>query len=233
MFHFGFWRPPRAWESFVLSLPHPPGLAKAPIYGRNKWILNSQFAAMSLHFTVFLDQNCFAFSVSPALYAEWLSTLVIYAGLFTSSQGQYSNNKLLRGSTQLSLSNLFMLSPSNLARHINELTLYIQWDIRYWTNNLKSCIVYGINLRKPYLCLPQWSSPSEATESFISKEIWLAPPQFYEIRRLENFASLSELHKFCLDHVLKGVERWMPIVLLTADGQISLLPGKISEASIL
>ncbi|CAK6436898.1 unnamed protein product [Pipistrellus nathusii] len=71
----------------------------------------------------------------------------------------------------------------------------------------------------------QWSSPSEATESFISKEIWLAPPQFYEIRRLENFASLSELHKFCLDHVLKGVERWMPIVLLTADGQISLLPG--------
>ncbi|XP_059523024.1 acyl-coenzyme A diphosphatase NUDT19 [Myotis daubentonii] len=71
----------------------------------------------------------------------------------------------------------------------------------------------------------QWSSPLEATESFISKEIWMAPPQFYEIRRLENFASLSDLHKFCLDHVLEGVERWMPILLLTADGQISLLPG--------
>lgn len=71
----------------------------------------------------------------------------------------------------------------------------------------------------------QWSSPLEATESFISKEIWLAPPQFYEIRRLENFASLSDLHKFCLDHVLEGVERWMPITLLTADGHISLLPG--------
>ncbi|ELK31371.1 Tudor domain-containing protein 12 [Myotis davidii] len=71
----------------------------------------------------------------------------------------------------------------------------------------------------------KWSSPLEATESFISKEIWMAPPQFYEIRRLENFASLSDLHKFCLDHVLEGVERWMPILLLTADGQISLLPG--------
>lgn len=140
---------------------------------------------------------------------------------------------LLRESIQLSSSNLFMLSQSNLARHINELTSYIQIDIRYWSNNLKSYIVYGINLRKPYLCLPQWSSPLEATESFISKEIWLAPPQFYEMRRLENFASLSDLHKFCLDHVLEGVERWMPITLLTADGHISLLPGKISEASML
>ncbi|KAM5296204.1 acyl-coenzyme A diphosphatase NUDT19 isoform 2-T2 [Glossophaga mutica] len=71
----------------------------------------------------------------------------------------------------------------------------------------------------------QWSSPAEATGSFLSKEIWLAPPQFYEIRRLENFASLSDLHKFCLDHISQGVERWMPIPLITADGQIFLLPG--------
>lgn len=71
----------------------------------------------------------------------------------------------------------------------------------------------------------QWSSPSEATESFISREIWLAPPQFYEIRRLGNFASLSDLHKFCLDHALEGVEKWMPITLFTADGRIQLLPG--------
>lgn len=71
----------------------------------------------------------------------------------------------------------------------------------------------------------QWSSPSEATASFISKAIWLAPPQFYEIRRLSNFASLSDLHKFSLAHALEGVERWMPITLLTADGQMQLLPG--------
>lgn len=84
----------------------------------------------------------------------------------------------------------------------------------------------GKNLQELYLCFPQWSSPSEATESFVSKEIWLITPQFYEIRRLENFASLSDLHKFCLDHALEEVERWMPITLLTADGQIHLLPGK-------
>ncbi|XP_004475165.1 acyl-coenzyme A diphosphatase NUDT19 [Dasypus novemcinctus] len=71
----------------------------------------------------------------------------------------------------------------------------------------------------------QWSSPSEATENFMSKEIWLAPPQFYEIRRLENFASLSDLHKFCLDHAKEGRERWLPITLLTADGVLQLFPG--------
>ncbi|XP_012303868.1 acyl-coenzyme A diphosphatase NUDT19 [Aotus nancymaae] len=71
----------------------------------------------------------------------------------------------------------------------------------------------------------QWSSPSEATESFLSKEIWLAPPQFYEVRRLANFASLSDLHRFCLDRALEGPERWLPIILLTADGTLHILPG--------
>ncbi|KAG5200632.1 hypothetical protein JEQ12_005166 [Ovis aries] len=71
----------------------------------------------------------------------------------------------------------------------------------------------------------QWSSPSEAIESLISKEVLLAPPQFYEIRRLGNFASLSDLHKFSLDRESEGTERWMPIILFTADGTIHLLPG--------
>ncbi|XP_069918625.1 tubulin alpha-3 chain [Oryctolagus cuniculus] len=73
----------------------------------------------------------------------------------------------------------------------------------------------------------QWSSPSEATRSLISKEIWLPPPQFYEIRRLENFASLSDLHIFCLDRASEGVERWLPITLFTADGVVQLLPDKV------
>uniref|UniRef100_A0A8C5XME6 Acyl-coenzyme A diphosphatase NUDT19 n=1 Tax=Microcebus murinus TaxID=30608 RepID=A0A8C5XME6_MICMU len=88
-------------------------------------------------------------------------------------------------------------------------------------------------LREPPPVLPdaaevvgcQWLSPSEATHSFLSKEIWLAPPQFYELRRLENFASLSDLHKFCLDGALEGLERWLPVTLVTADGMLQLLPG--------
>lgn len=83
------------------------------------------------------------------------------------------------------------------------------------------------NLQELYLCFPQWLSPSEAIKSFLSEEILMINPQFYEIRRLENFASLSDLHRFCLDHVSEQVERWMPIILLTADGEICLLPGKL------
>ncbi|XP_045652113.1 acyl-coenzyme A diphosphatase NUDT19 [Ursus americanus] len=71
----------------------------------------------------------------------------------------------------------------------------------------------------------QWSSPSEATESFISKEIWLAPPQFYEIRRLGDFSSLFDLHKFCLDGASEGMERMLPITFVTADAMLQLLPG--------
>ncbi|XP_048201702.1 acyl-coenzyme A diphosphatase NUDT19-like [Perognathus longimembris pacificus] len=71
----------------------------------------------------------------------------------------------------------------------------------------------------------QWLSPSEATENFLSKNIWLACPQFYEIRRLGNFVSLSALHKFCLDLALEGPETWMPITLVTADSTIRLFPG--------
>ncbi|CAH7358755.1 acyl-coenzyme A diphosphatase NUDT19 [Phodopus roborovskii] len=71
----------------------------------------------------------------------------------------------------------------------------------------------------------KWLSPAEATECFLSKEIWLAPPQFYEIRRLETFASLSALYRFSSDCPLEITEKWLPIILLTADGTISLLPG--------
>ncbi|XP_006985075.1 acyl-coenzyme A diphosphatase NUDT19 [Peromyscus maniculatus bairdii] len=71
----------------------------------------------------------------------------------------------------------------------------------------------------------KWLSPSEATERFLSKEIWLAPPQFYEMRRLETFDSLSALYRFSSDHPLEITEKWLPIVLLTADGSINLLPG--------
>lgn len=71
----------------------------------------------------------------------------------------------------------------------------------------------------------QWLSPSDAINSFASKEIWLPPPQFYEIRRLESFSSLSDLHNFCVDRALEGIERFLPITLLTANGMVQLYPG--------
>ncbi|KAM7339842.1 hypothetical protein ACRRTK_000457 [Alexandromys fortis] len=71
----------------------------------------------------------------------------------------------------------------------------------------------------------KWLSPSEATECFLSKEIWLAPPQFYEMRRLETFASLSALYSFSSARPFDMTQKWMPIILSTADASIMLLPG--------
>ncbi|KAM6324750.1 acyl-coenzyme A diphosphatase NUDT19 [Podargus strigoides] len=70
-----------------------------------------------------------------------------------------------------------------------------------------------------------WSSPPETIERFKSQEIWLAPPQFYELCRLCNFSSLQELHKFSSDRALEGCERWMSVMLTASDGHIQLLPG--------
>nr|XP_026246978.1 nucleoside diphosphate-linked moiety X motif 19 [Urocitellus parryii] len=100
-----------------------------------------------------------------------------------------------------------------------------QGSAPFYTKDLSIFRFWNLRVKSPGIKPPQWSSPSEATKSFISKEIWLAPPQFYEVRRLENFASLSDLHKFCLDRALEEVERWMPITYLTADGMLQLLPG--------
>ncbi|NXD82405.1 NUD19 protein, partial [Halcyon senegalensis] len=71
----------------------------------------------------------------------------------------------------------------------------------------------------------QWSSPPEAIERCKSQEIQLAPPQFYEVCRLCNFSSLSELHTFSSDRALEGCERWLPVMLNASDGYIQLLPG--------
>uniref|UniRef100_A0A8D0DUU0 Acyl-coenzyme A diphosphatase NUDT19 n=1 Tax=Salvator merianae TaxID=96440 RepID=A0A8D0DUU0_SALMN len=71
----------------------------------------------------------------------------------------------------------------------------------------------------------QWSMPSEAIELFKSQKIWIPPPQLYELYRLCNFSSLSDLHKFASERALEGCERWMSVLLIAPDGFIQLLPG--------
>ncbi|KAM6409250.1 acyl-coenzyme A diphosphatase NUDT19 [Rhynochetos jubatus] len=70
-----------------------------------------------------------------------------------------------------------------------------------------------------------WSSPLEAIEQLKSQEIWVPPPQFYELCRLCNFSSLRELHQFSSARALEGCERWLPVMLTASDGYVQLLPG--------
>ncbi|XP_007474840.2 acyl-coenzyme A diphosphatase NUDT19 isoform X1 [Monodelphis domestica] len=116
------------------------------------------------------------------------------------------------------------------------------WALQEWSNWLTPFVKKGGRRydTKFYICCLQekpqtfldmieaikceWLTPTEAIKKFEDEEILLVPPQFYEIRRLTQFAFLSDLHKFCLDRISEGCERWLPITLLTLDGIIQLLP---------
>ena len=58
-----------------------------------------------------------------------------------------------------------------------------------------------------------------------NEDIWLAPPQVYELSRLLNIKKYEELKKFTTKREKFGVERFLPVRLIANDGWISLLPG--------
>lgn len=55
----------------------------------------------------------------------------------------------------------------------------------------------------------QWSCPSKATKSCLSKEIGSIPLQFYKVGRLENVAWSCFLRRLDLGHMLEWAERWL------------------------
>ncbi|XP_016099649.1 nucleoside diphosphate-linked moiety X motif 19-like [Sinocyclocheilus grahami] len=71
----------------------------------------------------------------------------------------------------------------------------------------------------------KWSSPSEVLHSYKSKEIWVAPPQFYELGRMCRCPALADLHRFAWQRSLEGCEQWLPIHLVAPDCFASVLPG--------
>ncbi|XP_015270307.1 PREDICTED: nucleoside diphosphate-linked moiety X motif 19 [Gekko japonicus] len=71
----------------------------------------------------------------------------------------------------------------------------------------------------------QWTEPPEAIELVKSQDIWIPPPQFYELCRLCNFPSLHDLHRFGFERAAEGCERWMCVLLTASDGYMQLLPG--------
>lgn len=56
------------------------------------------------------------------------------------------------------------------------------------------------------------------------EEVFLAPPQAYELARLDNFSDFKSIFEFAQKREKLGVERWMPVIYTYADGALSLLP---------
>ncbi|XP_053202845.1 acyl-coenzyme A diphosphatase NUDT19-like [Panonychus citri] len=71
----------------------------------------------------------------------------------------------------------------------------------------------------------KWCTPSEIINEHTNEGVFLAPPQVYELARLDNLASFDEIERFSREREKFGVQRWMPVIATYSDGAISLLPG--------
>ncbi|KAM9493178.1 acyl-coenzyme A diphosphatase NUDT19 isoform 2-T2 [Clarias gariepinus] len=73
--------------------------------------------------------------------------------------------------------------------------------------------------------LCKWSTPTDILHSFREKKVWVATPQLYDLGRMSNFPSLSDLHEFTKQRSTEGCERCLPVILKAPDCTISLFSG--------
>ncbi|KAI5619785.1 nucleoside diphosphate-linked moiety X motif 19 [Silurus asotus] len=102
----------------------------------------------------------------------------------------------------------------------------------YWIKTIErsSSCVYSYDLDMNVVKISgdgtaNWSTPPEILHSYRERDLWIAPPQFYDIGRMLNFSSLSDLHDFARRRSTEGCERCLPVIIRTSDCHISLLPG--------
>ncbi|KAL1271242.1 hypothetical protein QQF64_030258 [Cirrhinus molitorella] len=118
------------------------------------------------------------------------------------------------------------------------------WALHEWGNWLTPIGLYGKQRRYDtafYICCLndtphtledekeivhfKWSTPSEVLHSYKSKEMWIAPPQFYDLGRICQFPALKDLHRFAWKRSLEGCEQWLPVHLKASDCFANILPG--------
>ena len=71
----------------------------------------------------------------------------------------------------------------------------------------------------------QFTDPNGVLQKHIGSEIWLAPPQFWEISRIANFAKLDDLKTFTVKREYQGCKTWLPVLKIYKDGSLALYPG--------
>ncbi|XP_069030488.1 acyl-coenzyme A diphosphatase NUDT19 [Embiotoca jacksoni] len=159
------------------------------------------------------------------------------------SSEHYKVNELC-GSELTKWRTLVNQSPSNFIRLCRELEVLPNiWALHEWGNWLTPVGWYGVKRFDTafFICclqdIPhtlqdekeivrfQWSTPSEVLQSYQARELWIAPPQFYELSRMCRFPLLNDLHNFAHQRATEGCEQWLPVVSLKEDHAVSLLPG--------
>ncbi|XP_034044220.1 nucleoside diphosphate-linked moiety X motif 19 [Thalassophryne amazonica] len=133
-------------------------------------------------------------------------------------------------------------NPFNFLRMCRELQLLPNiWALHEWSNWLTPSSRSGRRFDTAFFmcCLREipytsqdekeivhikWATPSEILHRFRAQELWIAPPQFYELSRLCHFPLLKDLHSFSGQRATEGCERWHPVIVKDTH-VFSLLPG--------
>lgn len=71
----------------------------------------------------------------------------------------------------------------------------------------------------------KWCTPTGMLDEHSTADVFLAPPQVYELSRLSNFHEFDHLRQFSAERQSLGVERWLPVISTYQDGAVALLPG--------
>ncbi|KAM9366497.1 acyl-coenzyme A diphosphatase NUDT19 [Symphorus nematophorus] len=133
--------------------------------------------------------------------------------------------------------------PSNFIQMCRELQVLPNiWALHEWSNWLTPKERYGATRFDTafFICCLQetphtlqdereierfqWSTPSGVLQSYQARELWIPPPQFYELSRMCRFPLLNDLNKFSSQRATEGSEQWIPVIIKN-ERYISVLPG--------
>ncbi|XP_013105034.2 acyl-coenzyme A diphosphatase NUDT19 [Stomoxys calcitrans] len=115
------------------------------------------------------------------------------------------------------------------------------WNLYEWSNWLTPAtlkkrfdtVFFVIAIQKmPHLIKEKhevtdfsWNTPSDFLRQHFEKEIWLPPPQFYELSRLLNFSELEKVKNFAQTRAMEGLDAIFPVERKCKDGRVSLFQG--------
>lgn len=71
----------------------------------------------------------------------------------------------------------------------------------------------------------KWCTPTGMLDEHSTADVFLAPPQVYELSRMCNFNDFDSLRQFAAERQSRGCERWLPVISTYQDGAVALLPG--------
>lgn len=171
--------------------------------------------------------------------------LAVPAGIASSDAASRSYAGELRSTELPRWRSLVNQDPSNFIRMCRELDVLPNiWALHEWSNWLTPEGRHGARRFDTafFICcleeVPQalqdekeivqvqWSTPLEILRSYQARELWIAPPQFYELSRLCRVPLLKDLHSFAVQRATQGCERWLSIISVDQQRRpVSLLPG--------